>query len=108
MAERGGKRQGAGRKAGAITRRTQEATAAILASGLTPLDYMLNVMRDENIAADRRDDMAKAAAPYVHPKLAAVEHTGKGGGPIQHAHQLSDEDLAAIATGRSPRATAQA
>ena len=100
MAPRGGKRQGAGRKSGAITKRTQEATVAILASGLTPLEYMLGVMRDPDIAADRRDDMAKAAAPYVHPKLAAIEHTGKDGGPIQHAHQLSDEDLAAIATGR--------
>lgn len=103
MAERGGKRPGAGRKQGAITKRTQEATAAVLASGLTPLDYMLNVMRDATADVARRDDMAKAAAPYVHPKLAAIEHTGAGGGPIQHAHQLSDEDLAAIATGRSPR-----
>lgn len=105
MAERGGKRPGAGRKPGAITKRTQEATAAILASGQTPLEYMLAVMRDANADKDRRDDMAKAAAPYVHPKLAAIEHTGKDGGPIQHAHQLSDEDLAAIATGRSPRAS---
>jgi hypothetical protein len=108
MADRGGKRPGAGRKRGAITKRTQEATIAILASGLTPLDYMLNVMRDQLIAADRRDDMAKAAAPYVHPKLAAIEHTGKDGGPIQHAHQLSDEDLAAIASGRGPRASTKA
>jgi hypothetical protein len=43
---------------------------------------MLAVMRDETAPADRRDDMAKAAAPYVHPKLAAVEHTGKDGGPV--------------------------
>lgn len=108
MAERGGKRPGAGRKRGAITKRTQEATAAILAGGLTPLEYMLGVMRDETAVVDRRDDMAKAAAPYVHPKLAAIEHTGKDGGPIQHAHQLSDEDLAAIATGRSPRVAPKA
>ncbi len=28
------------------------------------------------------DEMPKAAAPYVHPKLATTEHTGKDGGPI--------------------------
>lgn len=28
---------------------------------------------------------AKDAAPYVHPKLANVEHSGTGGGPIQAA-----------------------
>jgi hypothetical protein len=108
MAERGGKRPGAGRKQGAVTKKTQEATAAILASGLTPLEYMLTVMRDETAQTARRDDMAKASAPYVHPKLAAIEHTGKDGGPIQHAHQLSDDDLAAIAAGRGPRTAEKA
>jgi hypothetical protein len=108
MADRGGKRPGAGRKAGAITKRTQEATAAILASGQTPLDYMLSVMRDGSADVARRDDMAKAAAPYVHPKLAAIEHTGKDGGPIQHAHQLSDDALANIAAGGSARTSPQA
>ena len=27
-------------------------------------------------------DAARDAAPYVHPKLAAIEHTGKDGGPV--------------------------
>jgi len=38
---------------------------------------MLRVMRDRNASADRRDEMAKAAAPYVHPKLSAVEFNGQ-------------------------------
>jgi hypothetical protein len=76
MAERGGKRPGAGRKPGAITKRTQEATAAILASGLTPLDYMLGILRDQTKNSDERFEAAKAAAPYVHPKLAAIDHSG--------------------------------
>lgn len=72
----------AGKKTGGRTKGVpNKATAAkvqeIAASGLTPLDYMLGVMRDTSIDVDRRDDMAKAAAPYVHPKLAAVEHSGK-------------------------------
>lgn len=30
-------------------------------------------------------DCARDAAPFVHPRLAAMEHTGKGGGPIETA-----------------------
>jgi hypothetical protein len=45
---------------------------------------MLAVMRDPDEPPERRDEMAKAAAPYVHPKLAATElqHSGKGGDPL--------------------------
>jgi hypothetical protein len=46
---------------------------------------MLRVMRDDSAETSRRDDMAKAAAPYVHAKLASVEHGGEGGGAIKHA-----------------------
>lgn len=28
-------------------------------------------------------EAAKDAAPYIHPRLAAVEHTGRDGGPIE-------------------------
>jgi hypothetical protein len=47
-----------------------------------PLDYMLRVMNDKTADHDRRADMAKAAAPYCHSRLSAVEHTGKDGGKI--------------------------
>lgn len=79
---RGGRREGAGRKPGSLTKRTREVAENVAASGLTPLEYMLNTMRDEGQELAVRLDMAKAAAPYVHPKLAAVEHSGKDGGPI--------------------------
>jgi hypothetical protein len=36
---------------------------------------MLRVMREEGEEPSRRDDMAKAAASYVHAKLAAVDAT---------------------------------
>ena len=35
-----------------------------LAGGMTPLDYMLSIMRDENEDKRERLDAAKAAAPY--------------------------------------------
>lgn len=39
-----------------------------------PLDYMLRVMRDPNATAKRRDEMAKAATPFLHSKLASIEN----------------------------------
>lgn len=38
-----------------------------------PLAYMLEVLRDETAETSRRDEMAKAAAPYCHPKLTNID-----------------------------------
>jgi hypothetical protein len=74
---RGGKRSGAGRKPGSKNRRTkvrlEEVKAA--ATGVTPLEVMLAVMR-KHYEAERFDaaaGIAKDAAPYVHPRLSAVQ-----------------------------------
>ena len=77
----GGKRQGAGRKAGAKTKRTQEIAAKASAEGITPLEVMVGAMREawERNDKDAAARFAKDAAPYMHPRLAAVEHTGKDG-----------------------------
>jgi len=83
MAPRGGKRPGAGRKVGAPNKATAARQKAVTESGLTPLDYMLSIMRDKQMTTESRFEAAKAAAPYVHPKLANVEHSGPNGGPIQ-------------------------
>ena len=37
---------------------------------------MVTMMRDERLPMTLRLDMAKVAAPYVHPQLASVEQTG--------------------------------
>ena len=37
--------------------------------GISPLEYMLRVMRDETASDRRRIQMARAAAAYLHPKL---------------------------------------
>lgn len=66
-----------GRVKGVPNRATAAKVAEIEASGLTPLDYMLSVLRDEANPLDVRLDAANKAAAYVHPKLAAVEHSGK-------------------------------
>jgi hypothetical protein len=72
----------AGKPKGALRKATAKREAEIRASGLAPLDWMLRVLRDESEAPARRDDMAKAAAPYVHPKLNAVTHKGDEDHPV--------------------------
>ena len=46
-----------------------EAVANCIATGESPLCYMLRVMRDPTVEDPRRDEMARAAAPYVHAKI---------------------------------------
>jgi hypothetical protein len=66
-------RKTGGRQKGARNRATAEARAAAEATGVLPLDYMLAVMRDAGADSKRRDAMAMAAAPYLHPRLSSVE-----------------------------------
>lgn len=79
----GGRRPNAGRKPGSVTKRTREIAEAVMADGeITPLEYLLKVMREGTDEA-RQLDAAKAAAPYVHPKLATTTLQGPDGGPLQ-------------------------
>lgn len=41
--------------------------------GILPLEFMLDALRDESRPFDVRMDAAKAAAPYVHPRLSQVD-----------------------------------
>ena len=41
----------------------------IAEAGVTPLEYMLSILQDENAEPEKRFDAAKSAAPYVHPRL---------------------------------------
>jgi hypothetical protein len=122
---RGGKREGAGRPAGAITKRTREVAERALTEGKAPLEVMLDNMRHfQQVALDAEatlegmsaaefstqvpkdaspeeqfkfllaqvkktagfrqlaQECARDAAPYMHPKLSAVTHTGPDGGPV--------------------------
>lgn len=71
-----GERRG-GRQKGVPNKATAAKAAEIAASGLTPLDYMLSILRDEAADDDKRFEAAKAAAPYVHPRLATTELKGE-------------------------------
>jgi methanogenic corrinoid protein MtbC1 len=75
----GGARKGAGRKVGALTQKTREIAERAVETGITPLDYMLEILRDTTADAGQRFEAAKAAAPYIHPRLSAVDATVEGG-----------------------------
>lgn len=76
MARVGGARPGAGRPKGAQNKLSAEARAAAVKGGITPLEYMLRVMRNPKAEPSRRDEMARAAAPYVHPRLQVTQVAG--------------------------------
>src|SRR3954452_398666 len=87
-----GERRG-GRGEGTPHKITAKREAEIAASGITPLDYMLGIVRaetppglDASVAVARetlRFEAAKAAAPYCHPRLQAVTLGGDPENPIK-------------------------
>ena len=62
---RGGSRPGAGRPRGSRNQKTLEQVQAVEQGGITPLEYLLQVMRDTNRDEQVRLEAAKAAAPFV-------------------------------------------
>lgn len=81
---RGGLRPGGGRPKGSKNKKTKALIESIEASGDTPLQFMLKVMRGEAcppnapphvkaVFAGLQFEAAKAAAPYVHSRLSSVE-----------------------------------
>ncbi|MDH7794106.1 MULTISPECIES: hypothetical protein [unclassified Beijerinckia] len=68
--------------------------------GLSPLDVMLRAMREHAARGDwdTAAALAKDVAPYMHPKLASLQHSGADGGPIQtlDLSHATEEQLAAL------------
>src|ERR1051326_1579956 len=81
-------RKTGGRRKGIPNKATMARETAIAASGLTPLDYFLSVMRDATEETATRLYAARAAAPYVHPRRLAVEHSGPGGSPARQITEV--------------------
>lgn len=140
---RGGKREGAGRKVGALTERTRAVAERALTEGKAPLEVMLDNMRHfQQVALDAEatlegltveeftgsvtaatpedqfkallaqvkktagfrqmaQECARDAASYMHPKLAAIEHTGANGGPIEVRASKEQRDAAVNAALRA-------
>lgn len=64
-----------GRTKGKSGRASAAKAAEVARTGETPLDFLLKVMRNAKEPMWLRAQCAKAAAPYVHPKLAQIDHT---------------------------------
>ena len=99
--KRGGYMPGGGRPKGALNKKTQELIIRATEEGISPLDVLLNGMREFYSLAEREyakikghefdsedniekfksvvgfknlaRDYARDAAPYVHPKLASLQ-----------------------------------
>lgn len=74
MGKVGGVRQGAGRPKGSVSKRSVDAVAAAMAKGISPVEYMLSIMRDEMAEPKERAWAAEKAAPYVHPRPAPLDN----------------------------------
>jgi len=75
MAKTGGARNGAGRPKGSLNRRSADALADALAEGITPVEYMLQILRDKNADPKDRAWAAEKAAPYLHPRPTPTDRT---------------------------------
>ena len=75
MARVGGARAGAGRPKGSVSRRSVDAVASAMADGISPVEYMLRILRDSEADPKERAWAAEKVAPYVHPRPAPMERT---------------------------------
>jgi hypothetical protein len=71
----GGRQKGGLNKSPSDRRVVRTAAQKAAQDGLTPLEYMLKVLRNPRTAPDRRDRVAGMAAPYLHAKLAVIDST---------------------------------
>ncbi len=73
----------AGRKKGSKNKRTKAREAEIAASGLTPREFLLSLMRNTRKDLATRIQAAVAVAPYVHQRLAATTIETPPGRPLE-------------------------
>lgn len=71
--------------------RTREIADKAAASGITPLEVMLEAMNEARLLGEmaKAATYANMAAPYIHPRLSAVTSTAQVTGTMQV--QLVDE-----------------
>lgn len=67
-----------------------EMKRAIDKAGLTPLEFLMKAMANDKLSIGMRVDAAKAACPYVHPKLSAIDHNAEV--TVSHEEALSELD----------------
>lgn len=89
----GGQRIGAGRPKGAISKRSKVFIKSLLQEfPITPLKYLLTIVNDRQASPELRFAAAKAAAPYMHPRLASIAVHAEKKWSID-PRKLTDEEL---------------
>jgi hypothetical protein len=83
-----GKRQS--RERSAISAEKKKNMAMAMQSGQTPLEFLLQIMNDDEFSQRERIEAARAAAPYCHPKLSAVDVNATIG--VSHEDALDELD----------------
>ena len=84
-------RKTGGRQKGTLNQRTQIVLEVVEQGGLTPLEYLLSVMRDEAATKPERLEAAKAAAPYVTRAISSIE--AEVTNRTRSSREMSDEEL---------------
>lgn len=91
----GGPRKGAGRPKGAASAKTREIANKASQEGITPLEYMLSILRDETADQAMRFQAAEKAAPYIHPRLSAVAVGNQDDKPFEQVIRWASSDAEA-------------
>ena len=100
-------RKTGGRQKGTANKKTRELADKAAAQGITPLEYMLGILRAKRSTDELKRWAAEKAAPYIHPRLQSTTVTGDFN-HHNHTSELSDADLERIAaTGKKPKGKAK-
>src|SRR5262245_14242216 len=83
---------GSGRKAGTPNKRSIAAMNRKAAKGLQPLEFLVNMMRDDSAGKMMQLDAAKAAAPYLHARRAPEDAKGRTVPPMFYNHPNLESD----------------
>ena len=119
---RGGRRAGAGRPKGSRNRHTRESLEEVklaIADGPAPMALMLSTMRSlwakatakegelDLRYAERACELAKHAAPYLHPKLTNVEMSGQPQITVKKVTFVLDKQGKVVGERQAPNTTSQ-
>lgn len=63
------------------------------ALGYDPITSIITAVQTGDLSDADKVRTALGLAEYIHPKLGRLEHTGKGGGPVQHQHQVIERRI---------------
>lgn len=87
-----------GRPKGKLNRLAMEKAGEIAESGQLPADFLVAVYRDESLDMKLRVEAARAAAPYLHPRLSTSE-IDLTATQDKEPSQMTDTELEVIARG---------